>query len=80
MFETEFSESVDIRFDKDEALVLFEMVSEFRDGSSLPIADDAERRVVWNLACLIERVLAEPFRSDYAEVLAEAKRRLQDLS
>ena len=62
----------------DEALVLFEFLSRFSDESALRIEDPAEARVLWNLCCLLETQLVEPFREDYAELLERARQAVRD--
>jgi hypothetical protein len=40
--------------------------------------DQAEQRAMWNVMNLFEQVIYEPFRQDYAELLAGARDRLRD--
>ena len=76
------SDELAIVVTKDEALVLFEMLSRYgerRPGHSdktLTVLDSAERQALWNLLCCIERELVAPFAPDYAELLAGAKAKL----
>jgi hypothetical protein len=71
-------EQVTIELSKPEALVLFELLSRFSDGDRLQIEDRAEERVLWNVQCLLERALVEPFEPGYGELLNEARNRLRD--
>ncbi len=60
----------------DEALVLFEWLARFED---VPAFDDhAEELVAWRLQAQLEKALTQPLRSDYQELLAEARRRVRD--
>jgi len=65
----------------DEALVLFDVLHRWEDAQAVggPI-DNGERIALWNLSALLERALVEPFEVQYADRLAEAKRRLVESS
>jgi hypothetical protein len=69
-----------LRLSPDEALVLFEWVSrtEKRDDFASLTEDQAEQRALWNLTCLLERELVEPFSQDYTALLEQARARLRD--
>jgi hypothetical protein len=62
----------------DEALVLFEYLQRFRDGGESRIEDPSEARVLWNIACELEKILVEPFDTNYTALLARARVRLRD--
>lgn len=62
----------------DEALVLFELLQRFSESDALTLEDQAEQRVLWNLCCVMEKTLSEPFAVNYAELLAQARDRLRD--
>ena len=61
----------------DEALVLFEFLQRFSETGSFSIADQAEERALWNLSCILQKMLVEPFAPNYAELLAQARGRLR---
>lgn len=70
---------VAISLSRDEALVLFEWLA--RTGSAENPAnfeDQAEQRVLWDIGAMLESVLSEPFREDYAELLVAARTRVRD--
>ena len=69
---------VKIELNSDEALVLFEFLSNFSDTDHLKIEDQAEKRVLWNMCCDLEKVLVEPFQENYAELLEAARTRTRD--
>jgi hypothetical protein len=69
-------ETVVLRLSKDEALVLFELLSRFSAEERLEVKDRVEEQALWNLECLLEKELAEPFSPDYAKIIEEAKSRL----
>lgn len=71
-------EEVAINLTKDEALVLFEFLSRFSDEDRLSIEDQAEQRALWNLTCILEKVLAEPFSEDWSNIIFAARERLRD--
>ncbi|MBU1444650.1 MAG: hypothetical protein KJ938_07500 [Actinobacteria bacterium] len=61
----------------DEALVLFEWLARFNNGSS-DFEDQAEQRVLWDLEAMLEKALVAPLRADYADLLATARERVRD--
>jgi hypothetical protein len=71
-------DEVDIKLTKDEALVLFEFLSRFSDEDRLSIKDQAEQRALWNLTCLFEKALVEPFSENWPEIISSARKRLRD--
>ncbi len=70
--------AVTIELTQDEALVLFGFLQHFSETGELRIHDPAERRALWNLACLLEKTLVVPFDRDYAAQLAWARNSLRD--
>ena len=71
-------DDIQISLTKDEALVLFEMLSRFSDKEKLNIEHQSEERALWNLNCLLEQQLVEPFKENYLELLHAARERLKD--
>jgi hypothetical protein len=69
---------VELRLRENEALVLFEFLSRFSDTDLLEIVDQAEKRVLWNLCCDLERILAEPFLDSYQTRLKKARDEVRD--
>lgn len=70
---------VTIRLTKEEAIVLFEFLGRFneRDRDEL-FEDQAEQRVLWDIECILEKRLAEPFRADYPAIVRRARERVRD--
>jgi hypothetical protein len=68
-----------ITLTSDEAVVLFEVLHRWEDNDyrDVEIADSSEQIALWNLSCLLERVLVEPFRSNYGDLLHAAQARLK---
>jgi hypothetical protein len=62
-------DDIQISLTKDEALVLFEMISRFSDTDKLSIEHQSEERALWNLNCSLESVLVEPLDDKYLELL-----------
>jgi hypothetical protein len=71
------SRGIKIELDADEGLVLFEYLSRFSDTGKLEFKDKAEQIVLWNLTCLLEKALVEPFKLNYRQLLQEARDRLR---
>jgi hypothetical protein len=63
---------------RDEALVLFEFLSRFSNSNALAIEDQVEERALWNLLCLMERQMVEPFLPEYPQLIQQARERLRD--
>jgi hypothetical protein len=57
---------------------LFALLSEYDDTTELNLTHRSEQRVLWNLQCLLEKCLVEPFRNDYENLLAKARLALTD--
>jgi hypothetical protein len=72
------SEDVVLRLTKQEALVLFELLSRFSETKKLGIEDQAEERVLWDLCCDLEKKITQPLSADYATKLADARRSIRD--
>jgi hypothetical protein len=43
-----------------------------------PFDDQAEQRVLWDVECMLERVLWEPFSADYGSLLDAARSAVRD--
>jgi hypothetical protein len=71
-------EGVTLELTADEALVLFDWLARASDaGHPVPFVDHAEQRVLWDIECMLERVLVEPFSADYALLLEAARSRIR---
>lgn len=71
-------ERISIELSSAQALVLFGFLSRFSNDDTLAIQDQAEARVLWDICCDLEKVLVEPLRSDYGELLQKARDRVRD--
>ncbi|WP_435749052.1 hypothetical protein [Microbacterium sp. PMB16] len=65
--------NIELTLSSAEALVLFEWLASAHDAESLT-ADEAERRVLWDLESQLETRVVEVFDPDYLEEVAQAKR------
>ncbi|NES15761.1 MULTISPECIES: hypothetical protein [Micromonospora] len=73
-------DGMSIELSWDEALVLFEWLArtERTTGDYVGLVeDDAERVVLWDIHCELERQLAAPFSPAYEEQLARARARVR---
>ncbi len=70
---TNMRNNIQIELTNDEALVLFEHLSQLDDTGSLPVADHAEELVLGKIQCQLEKALVEPFDPKYKDLILEAK-------
>lgn len=76
--ESSDDETVTVEFSKPEALVLFDFLARYSYQDSLQIEHQAEQRVLWDLCCMLEASLVEPFRSDFPLLLEQARLSVAD--
>jgi len=67
---------VAITLTKAEALVLFDLLSRFSETGKMDFEHKAENQVLWNMCCVLESALAEPFSENYEELLQTARESL----
>jgi hypothetical protein len=70
------NETVALTVTKAEALILFELLANFHEESSIQVRDQAERIALWNLSSLLEKSLVDLFSPNYKELLLQAKQKL----
>jgi hypothetical protein len=63
---------INIELTEAEALVLFDWLCEF-DSGGMDSLHPAERRVLWNIQCDLEKILVEPFKPEYDKLLEQAR-------
>lgn len=63
---------------RDEALVLLDFLLRFNARPDVPFEDSAEKFVLWGLECMLEQQLDEPFRPDYVELVARARKEVRE--
>jgi len=72
-------EKVNIELTKEEAIVFFEFLGRFNEKVDLSIFEDqAEQRVLWDIECILEKKLSEPFLADYQEIVKKAQEVVRD--
>ncbi len=73
------NKEITLSLTKDEALVLFEFLARFneKDHENL-FEDQAEQKMLWIIEGQLQKILVEPFKSDYIEIIKEARNRLRD--
>ncbi len=75
---SEREDKITIELSQNEALVLFEFLSRFSDEAELHIEDQAEERVLWDMCCVLEKHLVQPFSPDYEALLEKARADVRD--
>lgn len=72
-------DDVTITLTRDEAIVLFEFLRRYSDGSELGVIDQSEQRVLWDLQARLESILPEPINNlRYEERVAKARAAVRD--
>lgn len=70
---------LNLTISKDEALVLFDFLARFNEVEHSDIfKDQSEQKTLWILEGQLEKQLAEPFRSDYKDIINEARNNIRD--
>ena len=72
------SERVTLNLSRDEALVLFEFFARFDVDDLFRLRNNAEFVAFMRIAGQLEKALVEPFQSNYLELLASARARLEE--
>ncbi|MBA3456815.1 MAG: hypothetical protein H0T42_27245 [Deltaproteobacteria bacterium] len=67
-----------VELSSDQALVLYDWLARFNAARSHAFEDQAEQRVLWDLECTLESMLAAPLASNHDELLAAARARIRD--
>lgn len=71
---------VNIQLTNDEAIVLFEFLGRFNKSDDLTrFEDQSEQRVLWDIECILEKELSEPFRVDYHNIVKKAREAVRDV-
>jgi hypothetical protein len=67
-----------LEISEDEALLLFELLADFSNQSSLEIPSTSERLALARLHGALEKTLVIPFSENYRDLLSAARLRLAD--
>lgn len=70
-------DGIKFHLSSDEALVFFDWLGQFnsKDRSAL-FSHKAEQQIMFDLEAVLEKILVEPFRDDYPELVKAAKENL----
>ena len=73
-------DKINLELTSNEALVLFDLLSRFSDSEKDEVVfeDQSERRVLWDMQCMLEAQLLEPFKEDYRKKLEKARDAIRD--
>lgn len=71
-------EGISLKLTRAEALVFFEWLARNDAAEALPCDDPSEQQVLWRLEGQLEKALVEPLRPDYVQLLAEARRKVNE--
>ena len=69
---------VTLRLTHQQAVVLFEWLCRVDDAESLHFEDSSEQKVLWILEGQLESALAEPLQPNYAEIVEQCRRIVND--
>ncbi|MDY0781687.1 hypothetical protein [Tenacibaculum sp. IB213877] len=70
---------VNIELSNDEAIVLFEFLGRFNEkDNSSRFEDQSEQKILWDIECILEKELSEPFRADYQDIVKKAREAVRD--
>lgn len=69
---------IEIRLTQDEALVLCEFFARFQETNRLRLINNAEFIALSRISAQIDRVVVQPFKQDYVELLEAARQRLSN--
>ena len=73
--------NITLTITNDEALVLYEFLARFNEGEpDRPdiFEDQAEKKALWIIECLLQEQLVEPFKPDYMDLVYEARNKIRD--
>jgi hypothetical protein len=72
-------DKLNIELTKQEALVFYDFLARLNQQEQKALYEDqAEERVLWDLECLLEKQLIEPFSKDYDKLIAQARNKIRD--
>ncbi len=70
------SKNISITLSEDESLVLFEFFSRFEESDEFKLRHNAEFLAFSRISSQLDKVLVEPFKPEYAELLEAAQNRV----
>jgi hypothetical protein len=69
-------DNVQLVLNKDQALVLFEWLTNLDSSGSAPADGSAESKVLWKIEGQLERTLVVPLRGNYRQLVEDARRKV----
>lgn len=70
---------VSIELSKEQAIVFFEFLGRINKNDDLTkFEDESEQRVLWDIECILEKELGEPFQTDYRDIVKKAREIVRD--
>jgi len=72
------SDEVRLELSQPQALVLLDLVARLNQVDGLPIEDQAEQRVLWDLEATLEAQVKSVLAEDYRERLSRARQQVRD--
>jgi hypothetical protein len=69
---------ISLKLTREQALVFYEWLARQNTRSEAEFEDQSEQRVLWDLECMLEQVLDEPFVASYSELLEKARTAVRD--
>jgi hypothetical protein len=71
---------INLEFNNEEALVLFEWISKFNEiDNDLLFQDQAEQRILFDIEALLEKNITQIFDINYIDILSKARAKVRDL-
>jgi hypothetical protein len=67
---------MEFKLTADEALILSDLLYRISEDENI-FPDIAERQVLWSIERQLDKVLVEPFKPDYTNLVNEAKDRIR---
>lgn len=71
------TQRISVELNSEEALVLFDYLSQFEKTGKLEIRDSSEEAVLMNILCVLEEEVSESFSSNYSEIILEARNKVK---
>lgn len=74
-------QTIFIELTKDEAIVLFEWLSNFNEKDLQDLfIDQSEERVLWDIEASLEKTIPEILSGNYVDLLSQARKKVRDES
>jgi len=72
-------DKLNIELTKQEALVFYDFLARLNQQEQKTLYEDqAEEKILWDLECLLEKKLTEPFSKNYDKLISQARNKVRD--